>query len=667
MENAITQETDLGEGEQGQVRRWLKELKLAESRDKDWKKVSREIWSKYRGEKRRKNSFNILWANTETLLPAIFNSAPKPDVRRRFRDEDPIGKVAAEVIRRSLEFSIDTERFDSAIRMDVLDMLLPGRGVSRVRYVPSLTVAGQETDSEDSDEELAWEQVLLEHIQWDDLRLGPGKTWEQVCWVAFYHRMTRDELVEKFGEEKGNAVKLDDIQDEQTSQWEERDREVFQTAGVWEIWDKDEKKVRFVSEGQSRYFLGVNDDPLKLQGFFPIPKPIYAVTDSCTLNPLPLYEQYREQAQELDRISGRINKLIDACKLRGIYDSRLSEMAELIRGDDNDLIPATNAVAMAERGFEKAIWMMPIEEAAKVVQLLYTQREATKQVIYEITGISDILRGATDPNETLGAQQIKAQSGSQRVAEMQRDVARYTRDLMRMMAEIVGERFQLDTLQQMTGMQLPMAQEVPPGQQAITWEMVLQVIRDDKQRTFKVDIETDSTVAATIQEDMSGLRDVLTSVVQFISGIGPAVQAGAVPIEAVKEIIMTICRRAKMGNAVEDALDKIQAPQQQGGDPAQAQMQAEQQRAQMEAQKQQMLMQVEQARIASEEKMHQMQLAQEAAIAERESAMEAQLQTMKARQDAQIEIILAEIKKATAIEVAEMNQRAQSEADVSVQ
>lgn len=564
---------------------------MAETRDKEYRECAKKIWDKYRGKNRRRNSFNILWANTEILSPAVFNSTPKPDVRRRFKDEDPIGKKTAEALKRALEFTVDTEDFDGAIRFDVLDMVLCGRGVSRVRYVPSIARTAEDpsnADEADAEgehgyrESVAWQRVCIEHVQWDQYRLGPGKTWSELDWIGFSHRMTREALVEKFGEKFGEGIVLDDTEAGADTRTEQSERELFRTALVWEIWDRADKKVRFISEGFKTKFLKVVPDPLSLQGFWPIPKPIYAISDSSCMQPLPLYEQYREQAIELDRVSIRINKLIDALKFRGIYDSTISCLSDVMKGEDNDLIPATDVSRFIESGFDKAIWFVPIEQASKVLQSLYLQRDATKQVIYELTGISDILRGATDPNETLGAQEIKAQSGSQRIQQMQRDVTRYVRDLTRMIGEIIGQQFDITTLKGMTGMQLPTneeasmmamqyqmkaqqaaqaGQQAPPFEPPVTWEQVIGVLRDDMARTFKIDIETDSTVAASIQQDMAGLRDVLTAVTQFVAGVAPAVQLGAFPVEAVKEIVMTICRRSKMGNAVEDALDKIQAPQ----------------------------------------------------------------------------------------------------------
>lgn len=648
----------------GVVRRWVLELKLADKREKEWRKKAEKVIDRYRQKEAKKHSFNILWSNTETLRPAVYNSLPKPDVRRRWKDEDPLGKQVSTVLSRALEYGLDSTDFNHSIENCVLDMLLPGRGVARVRYVPSLEQVGvtPETHEEDAEqhaeggealegelEEVKWEQAPIEHVQWDDFRISSGKTWDEVCWIAFRHRLTRDELEDKFGE-IGKSIKLDKTNDEEVEK--ERDAEVaeaFRTAEVWEIWDKDEQEVLFVCLNHKEEPLKVLPDPLNLQGFFPVPRPIYSIEDSASLVPTPLYELYREQAEELDRISIRINKLVEGLKLRGIYDSTLSELSELMKGQDNDLTPAANVTALLERGgLEKAIWFMPIEQAASVLKVLYEQRESTKSVIYEITGIADIIRGASNASETATAQQIKDKWGSMRLRKIQNEVARFIRDLMRLQAEIIGEKFAPETLETMTGVKLPhqadvdqqkqmmMAQyqqqaqmaaqqgQQPPPQppqqpDPITWEAVMQVLRDDKQRSFKIDVETDSTIAASVEGDMKGLQEVMGGIVELIQGLGPAVQMGAMPIEALKEMVMVVCRRSKMGNAVEDALDKIKQP------PPQAQDNGEQAKAQIEMQKHQGEMQQRQA-----------EQQQQAQIEQHRNELEAQREMQKSQHDAQL-------------------------------
>lgn len=640
--NSLELKTDLGKSPQAVARRWKLELKLADKREANWRKRATDIYKLYTPEAPANNSFNILWTNTETLRQSVYNSLPQPQAKRRYSDEDPLGKAVGDVLTRALEFAQDTYDFDSVLKGDVLTMLLSGRGVSRVRYVPDIRSVGgdiseadngSDEEAQETYEEIEWEQAICARVQWDDFRiLCAAKTWDEVSAIGFRHRFNREDCIEKFGKEVGEAVPLDSVADEDVKKTKDGE-DLFKTAEVWEIWDKDEKEVIWICPTYDQP-CKTQDDPLGLQGFFPTPKPLYAIENDTTLIPAALYTQYEQQAKELNKISARINKLVDALKVRGIYDSTLGELAELMKGGDNDLIAAENVTALLERGgLDKAIWMMPIDTAAMVLKELYLQRDATKQVIYEITGISDIMRSASDPNETFGAQRIKTQWGTQRLQRMQKEVQRYIRDLIRLKAEIIAEKFQPETLEAMTLIKLPhqadialaqqQGQQIPEG--AITWEQVVDALHNDATRSYRIDIETDSTLSATQDSDMQGLQQLLAGVTQFIQGVGPAVQQGAIPIEAVKEIILSVTRRAKMGSAVEDALSKMQQPQP-PADPNAGKAEAEQAKMQAQAQ-------IEQMKSQMQDQQHQRQLEATQQLEQFKAQLSVQTEQMK--QDAQ--------------------------------
>lgn len=653
---------DIGTTPAAQVKRWLLELKIADKEERTWRKEGQRILDKYRGESKNRNKFNILWSNTETLLPALYNSRPSPDVRRRFRDKDPIGRAASTITTRCLEYAIDTTSFDDVIRAAVLDMLLPGRAVTRVRYVPSFAQVGtpeghaeemEETTheaQEGTQEELAWEQVDVEQVQWDDFRRGPGKSWDEVPWVAFRHRMTRDDLA-KLNPEVGEEVELDSADDDDVRKADQAVADLFKTAEVWEIWCKEDRKVYFIAESYKASPVKVEDDPLNLLGFFPNPRPMQAIADASSLIPVPLFTLYEDQAIELEAITGRIGRLVKGLKLRGVYDATISELSQIMRGEDNDLIPAQNVSALLDRGgLEKAIWFMPIEMAARVLKELIVHREQIKQTIYEITGISDILRGATNASETATAQQIKNKWGTLRIQRLQQEVQRYIRDLFRIMAEIIGERFTPQTLA---------AQSLQPPELVM---QILPVLRSDMMREFHIDVETDSTVAASLESDMSGLREVLQGVVEFTQGIGPAVQAGAVPIEAAKEIIMAIIRRARLGNAVEDAWESLQAPQTPQGIPLeqieQAKQQYEQQIQQLQQAMQKMGQQLQQSQQAQQQAEQALQAAQQnAQVKVYEVDKKAEVEAIRAAQETE----RAQLEATTKVLLAQMQQAAKPE------
>lgn len=703
-----------------EVRRWLLEIKLAEKREKDWRKEGKPILETYRGTKKKKNSFNILWANTEVLRPALYNSTPKPDVRRRFRQKDVLGKAVSEVCERGLSYCVDAYDLDNCLQNDVLDALLPGRGLSRVRYVPIYKAKEGAKPTENAEvkeaqeaphkeeafegdrEEVDYEQALCEHVQWDDFLHGPGKTWEEVQWVAFRARLSKDDLIEKFGEDVAKEVKLDDVDDSDVTNKSNDDiKEVFKRAMLWEIWDKDSGKVFFLNESYKKDLIYAKDakdgaPPLKLKNFFPVPRPLQLVEDTGTLIPTPLYSLYREQAEELDRLSARINKIINACRVRFVHDSTLTELKALMDAGDNEGIPSESARAwMANGGIEKAIWWMPIEQIAAVLRELYVARDAAKQVIYEITGISDIIRGATDPNETLGAQKLKANSSSLRLQRMQREVQRYTRDLIRLLGEVIGEEFGYQTLAKMTGLNFPTAlqkqqaqlamsvmqqnpQAVPPEkaqqlQQMLSmpsWEDIMGVLKNDMEREYRIDIETDSTVAESLQQDMEGLKEVLTAVVELWNGVAPAVQAGAVSMDAVKALTMVVVRRARMGLEVEDALESgMQQPKPESDPKAEAAKAKAEQDAQI-AQRQQAHEEqiaqreaaMEQQRLAQEQAAEERRLQQEAYFEERRLEMEDAANRRQAEMDASFAKFKALLDSVTKVEVAEIGAEASVQA-----
>jgi hypothetical protein len=118
------------------VQVWLKELDSARERVKDYRKEASRIVKLYEGGKAAESPFNILYSNTETLAPALYNNLPRPIVQRRFKDEDPVGKTASTVAQRTLEFLVDNEvgnytSFDALMAQAVLDS--PGVGCGRWR------------------------------------------------------------------------------------------------------------------------------------------------------------------------------------------------------------------------------------------------------------------------------------------------------------------------------------------------------------------------------------------------------------------------------------------------------------------------------------------------------------------------------------------------------
>lgn len=591
------------------VSRWLKELAAADSHERDWRVRADQIVKLYRDEREKANTeagtnaskrYNILYPNTEVLKGALYSQCPVPDVRRRWLEKDAVARVSALVLNRALITTLDQvkdgEDFDAVMKDAVFDMVVPGRAVARVKYVPTINryeerqtveapaegVTLPKDVQQDAQgyfrmqavEEVAYECVETDYVEWSMFRYSPAKRWKKVRWVAFGELLTRDDLIKQFGQKIGTACEM---------KWmpkgmeDSEENAIFKRALVWVIWNKTQKKCIVVSEGYKDAPLKELDDPLRLEGFFPMPRPLYSIFSTDTLIPVPEYAIYQDHALQLDEIEERIAVLTKALRFRGVRDASIEELENLADAGDNKFVAIKKYREFVEKGgLEEAFQVLDIGGLATVILELMKQADAKKQQIYELVGISDIMRGATKAQETLGAQKIKNQWGSVRVGPRQAEVQRFARDLIRLQAELIAEHFSPQTLAAMTGIEMfftaaekqaaaaliqqPMQgqpQPAPdPRMQRPTWEEVLAVLRSDKLRGFKVDIETDSTIKAQDDDEQKNRIEGITAITGFLEKALPAVQAGQLPKKFATELLSFGIRSFKAGPQLEELLDE---------------------------------------------------------------------------------------------------------------
>lgn len=622
----------------GKVRVWLDALELAGDCEKEWREDVKEATDIYCASDDAidgmGSSFNIYHSNIQTLLPALYNSTPIPDVRRRFADVDPLGRVGSDVLDRTLSYSIDGYDFDDTVISSVFDMLLAGRGLARVTYeaqtVPMTDEMGMPVVDEMGEpiEDVAYQAVGCEHVPWATFRHGPARRWSDVPWVAFAHYYTKEGLRSLAGK-KADDVALDMYisSDKEGPEGDRPAKEIFKRALVWEIWDKESRKVIFISPSYTDGPLLEIDDPLGLEKFFPVPRPMMAIQSSGDMSPICEYRVYKDLLIELDAVTYRIRKLVAQLRPRGLYAGNESDVERIADAEDGELVGASDVVGFLEGGgLDKLISWFPLDPAAKTVQMLWQQRESIKQTIYEVTGLSDIIRGQSNAAETLGAQKIKQQWGSLRIQRRQQEVQRFVRDLFRLKAELIAEKFEPATLNAICGY------EVDP--------QVVAMFRDQRVRDYKIDIETDSTIRGDLVSNQEAMSNFVMASAQYFQAMGPVVQSGAVPMDAAATIYGSFARNFRLGREVEETLDKLvdhakqqqqQQAQNQKPDPevikAQKDAEIQQQKMQADAQKTQaelqFKMQVEQAKIGLEAQKHQDNMALEREKMARDEAQRA--------------------------------------------
>jgi hypothetical protein len=455
------------------------------------------------------------------------------------------------LLERTLSYDLDTYDASRPLKSALEDYLLPGRGVVWVVYEPIIIKEKVKIEVKDGDIDIVEEEEVehvgdqrcrFEYVHWQDYRESPSRRPEDATWRARRHLFTRDELVGR-GFAHAYEVPLTWMPD--TDSNEQLD-EIYNRAEVWEIWDKVQRKRLFVSPGY-KDVLADDDDPYQLEDFFPTPVPLIAVRTNNTSIPVPEFTLYQDQADELDRVTSRISHLIEGLKRRGVYDSSVPELANLATAGDNDFVPSENFSSLAQKGGLSVVFQTEdISQISTVLQGLYTQRSQVLQIIYEVTGISDIIRGGgTKASESATAQQLKAQYGSMRLRLRQDAIQKYIRDLFRIKAELIAENYEPEILERITGME-------------VTDEM-LQIMRNDKTRHYQIDVETDSTVFAD-EEEMKRTR------VEFANVMGgyliQAIEATRAAPELTPiafEILKFVAGAWKIGRNFEDVIDQTEA------------------------------------------------------------------------------------------------------------
>ena len=676
---------------------WHDQIEAAQKVFDKWEKRGHKIIKRYRDERDAvempRVRYNILWSNIQVLFPALYGRQAKPEVSRRYMDQDPVGRLASTMLERVMEYeTTQFGDFDQAMRGVVEDRLLPGRGTAWIRYEPVIVneqpeVSEGAVEVEEPGEAQIYDTVEepteridaahspIDYVYWTDFLHSPARTWDEVWWVSRAVYMTKDEGIERFGDVFKN-VGLDSSNTDMDAKNPMTAKNTYdKKAKVFEIWNKRTGKVCWIAKGYPQA-LDERDDPLELEEFFPCPRPLMATTTTGTMIPVPDYCEYEDQAQELDNLTQRIFLLTKACKAVGVFNAEFKELGRLFtEGVDNKLFPVTAWAAMSEKGGLKgAIDMMDTSQIIVTLRELYAAREQVKQAIYEIMGISDILRGASKAQETLGAQQLKANFGSLRMRSSQGDVARFASDIFKLKAQVICKFYPPELIVQMSGVM-----DTPDGQNPQLLQAAVQMLSNSTIRDFHIAVEADSLAQIDEQAEKQGAQEAIQAIGLFLREAIPMISQAPETLPMASEMLLFLVRRFRAGRGLESAVERamksleekaaMAKQQQPGPSPEMLQIQSDQQaeqmrmqaqaqteqmkmqaQAQIEQGKAQLEMQIQQAKIQAEMQLEQMKADFETAkqnnelqIKAREMAGKEEYERWKAELDAATKIMVARI------------------------
>jgi hypothetical protein len=410
---------------------------------------------------------NLFTANVQTLRALLYGNTPKVDVKRRFADPgDDAARLAGEMLQRLLNTDIekDSDTYAETLERALDDRLLPGLGVGRCRYVAEFETKTVEAIPDEVDpmtgqvrrgapayeEEIkTYENVDIDYVHWRDFRWSPARTWADVRWVAFRVPMTREALIERFGKDLGEKIPLSEKSDKQKHNPNDdgAKNQPWDRAEVWEIWCKERRTTIWWCKDYPEV-LDTKADALELDGFFPVPRPLFANLTTTRLIPTPDFTLAQDLYDEVDSVSTRITLLERAIAVRGVYDKTSPEIERLLtEAGGNQLIGVDNFALFKEKGGLSAVvdWL-PLEMIVGALEVLKSYRVDLMSLLFQVTGMSDIMRGQSTEGATATEQALKAKFASTRVQEFQSEFARFASDMQSIKAEIIAKHFDPQTI-----------------------------------------------------------------------------------------------------------------------------------------------------------------------------------------------------------------------------
>ena len=531
-----------------EVKKWLDRISSAEKKWQPFHDLIKEIRGYYKNDK-KKNKQNIFWSSIETLKPFIYFKPPVPYVERKNKVNNTIEDTACHILEKALMHNLEAQDFDGVVKYARNDYLLVGLGLTLEKYVPTFETVSQEIVSPDA---VMNETVeILTDAKVETTYIDPQKllcdcnhvnVWEDCQWVAQIIDMTKKEVIDQFG-----AEIADKILEPGYSEQEELDR----PTKVYRIWSKADGVIIYLSQDVKDRFLRVDEDVLKIAGFYPFPKPVFATLANDGLIPVPDYSEIKCQLDELDGINARMRLTMQALKVSGAYDGAFPELKNLL-DKDVTLIQVSDFDKIREKGgIEGFVGFMPIGQYIDALAALAERRAQLIQAIYEITGVSDIMRGNSDPSETATAVSKKTNFGTLRNQDRQNDFQRYLTDVLKIKAEIICEMWTPDLL----------AQFAEPTAQPEAVMQAIQLLKTDKIRNLTLGIETDTSFMQEEEADktlnaVKVIQEMITAAFQIVSA-----QPALLPLyrQMIDSVVVTLPNTRQFSNAIDAVFAQIEA------------------------------------------------------------------------------------------------------------
>ena len=516
------------------------------------------------------------------------------------------------------------------------------------------------------------EKAILEVVQYSDYDCSDARNESEIEWQSRRAYLDRAQAEEKFGREVAKQLSYTSYPEVIKKDIARKDDKFEGKAELYEVWCQATGKVYWMQKGGEKSVLEVSDPPTKFDKFYPC-SVIRQTADPDSVVPVSDYAHVKDQILEVERLTTRIHAVTQAIRTNQLYDATLGNQVEQLYTGDLKVIPVTNWPSYKQRGgLANGIESLNIEPYMNALNILQGARQTALQQLYETLKVSDLLRGTSEQYKSATANRLESQWSSLGLIVRQNMFAKFISDAVANLGTIIAEQFDPETILDVgdadelilptiftpqppppppmpemgqegmppgeTGMAPMMPPPPPDPQQQV--EMVKQeiigILRDNKQRSYRIEIATDSMVAIDQAQQAQEGAQLIQSAGQFFDQMRGLVEQYPPLLDFSISLFQNMIKRFKGGKELDGIFTRAL---QQIGEIAVAKEEAAKQPPPPDPVMQEVQGRLQIAQIESQARLQQAQMeAQDKAVKNQISMQEQQLKMQRDQLEAQLKV-----------------------------
>jgi len=383
------------------------------------------------------------------------------------------------------------------------------------------------------------EKAVLDVIQYNDYNCSDARTEDEIEWQSRRAFLDRDQAEQLFGRDVADDLIYDSFPEVMKKDLARKEDKYEGKAELHEIWCEATNKVYWLQKTGENAIIESSEPPTKFERFYPC-SVISQSTDPDSVVPVSDYAHVRDQILEVERLTTRIHAVTQAIRTNFLYDAAMGPTVEQLFAGDLKGTPIINWPSYKGRGgLQAGVEFYPVEPFVNALNVLQGARGAALQQLYETLKVSDLLRGTSEQYKSATANRLESQWSSLGLVVRQNMFSKFISDAISNLGTIIAEQFEPETILEIgdadalieptiyipppppappmpemgpegmppgdTGMMPPMAPPPPPAPDPLQLiddmkQQIIGLLRDNKKRSYRIQIATDSMIAIDQQQ-----------------------------------------------------------------------------------------------------------------------------------------------------------------------